>query len=628
VLRALGDVRIDELDTEEAFTWFLLVVEVDEADESRLATQSLLEKLQGTSRFDTARKLLALASARKEQAQTQTQAQNQAEPQPDPFLDIELGPIRGNQRQDEVTALFLRWFAGRRDVYAKQWFDRRRKRSGYYPVEAPLTPEVASAHLDGTTTVGQYLLFPDTTVSFCAIDLDLDANALAELRAAKGRDTSAVSHPALRDYAFRLIEAAENIGLPMFAEDSGHRGAHLWLFFRPRRPARAARAVLSTILGSAGLQPPEVSAEIFPRQDKLGRKGFSSLIKLPLGLHRVTLRRCHLLDQRLGQLEDPLAALKALRAPPSDLIDDVLGRRLAPFPTADLARPGAEQPEAGSLRAGAAPPNEPRPIGRPHAPELDRVPPLPPLSAETSPRSLAEALRSIEPGKDERDACERMLSGCKILRRLIAKAYRDHRLEPAEARAVAYTIGLVGPSSALAREVFEVARVSRKELDRVQLGLPSPTGCKRLRTLVPPRDRQCTCFDLPKGKTRARNVSGARPRPYATPALFAVGAVTPSEPTWNSFSAWIPDDSMVPRDPLATIAEWLRRIEERLDSIERGTQRPSTRATIPTTQPMSDSAADTDEPHGSSELDWAEDQQSPTGAPATPKNPDRPGETT
>ncbi|MCK5690830.1 hypothetical protein KAI87_16230, partial [Myxococcota bacterium] len=148
----------------------------------------------------------------------------------DPWLDLTFTNPDEDTRDHESVELFLRFFGGRRDLYAKQWYDPKRKRSGYHPVREPLTASVAERHLEGSTTIGQYLLFPDDTVNLGVIDLDLDSNALAEFRATSGEGASAAAHPMMRTYGLSLLESARSLGITLWPEDSGGKGLHLWLF--------------------------------------------------------------------------------------------------------------------------------------------------------------------------------------------------------------------------------------------------------------------------------------------------------------------------------------------------------------------------------------------------------------
>jgi hypothetical protein len=437
----------------------------------------------------------------------------------DPFeVEIERRPVDA-ERQRAVVEAFVRFFAGRRDIYAKAWFDEKRRRSGYHPVEQPLTETVARAHLEGRVTIGQYLLFPDCTCSFGVVDLDLSSNEMENLRTCEGEAVSPLRHEGLRGYARRLVEAGARLGIPLFAEDSGGKGAHAWVFLEPRRAARAVRALLAQVVAAAGPIPPGVAVEIFPKQDKTGPKGLSSLVKLPLGRHPATLRPCAMLDDLGHPIEEPAAALARLRTAPIDAVDAVVGRRVVVLP----------------------------------APELERAETVPALTPIESPRTLAEAMRAVEPGEPERQACDRMLAGCRVLQSLVTRAFEQHRLGADEARALLYTLGLVGPANRMIEQVFAAGRVSTKELDRVRRGLPSPAGCAKLERVAP---GPCACF------------AGRKPLPYATPALFAVGEVRPAEPRWKPFAQFLDADERVVADPLETIGAALERIEARLEKLE------------------------------------------------------------
>jgi hypothetical protein len=434
---------------------------------------------------------------------------------------VDLPPPLGARPTDAVVSSFLAWFGGRRDLYARQWLDERRGRAGYSPVHEPLTAVVAARHLAGHVTVGQYLLFPDGTVSFGVIDLDLDASALAELKSTRGDEVSALAHPGLASYTRRLVDAAARVGLPLFAEDSGGKGAHLWLFVRPRRPARHVRAVLGQIVRGAGPEPAEVSVEIFPKQEQAGPRGLSSLVKLPLGVHRGTLRPAPLLDEHLRPIDDPLAALERLEACDEAVLDAVAGRRLALLPSAELA---AVEPATRRVEA-------PR----------------------STPASLAEALRAIAP-ESEREASTRVLSRCAPLRALVDRAFRDRRLGPDEARAIAYTLGLVSRTPTLARDVLVAAGCSTKELERLGRGLPSPLGCKRLKDIAAADERApCEgCHD--------------RALPYPTPTLHALDGPLRERRLGPDLDG-DPLAALV-ESPLDTLGRTLARIEARLEELE------------------------------------------------------------
>lgn len=434
----------------------------------------------------------------------------------DEALDAQdLRPMRRGPADGNVVRDFLRWFGGRSDLYALQWYDERRRRGGYRPIREPLTAESARAHLAGRRTIGQYLLWPDESVSFAVLDLDLGSSARAELEATHGPG-SALRHRGLREHTALLLEAGRRLGIPLFAEDSGGRGAHLWCFFEPRRSARAARALLSCIVDGAGPPPADVSIEIFPKQERAGARGLSSLVKLPLGVHRATLRANPLLDDRLDPIDDVERALARLRSGEPAAIDAVLGHRVLALPLT-----GSQSERA------------------------------PALSTYGSPRSMARALRDVPDGRPARIAAERMIERCAVLRALVDHAHGTERLTPDQARALIYSIGLVGKTPALAVEVLAAAQLPMQELHRVRRGLPSPVGCRRLLALGVARCSACP--------------SGPAAQPYPTPASFAVGAVAPEPPRHAPFAAWLePADRLLP-DALESLATRMDALEHRIE---------------------------------------------------------------
>lgn len=443
---------------------------------------------------------------------------------------LDLRPTEEGDADELLVERFLRFFGGRSDLYARQWYDERRGRSGYRPVRNPLTTEVARDHLRGRLTLGQYLLGPDGRVPFAVLDLDLRGDAMEKLRTLHGDDVDPLLHDGLRAYLARLLVAARDLGLAAFPAASGGRGAHLWLFFDPPRPARAARQVLKTIVTAAGGPPPELELELFPKQVVAGPRGLSSLVKLPLGIHQRTLRSCHLLDDRLQPIEDPIAALARLRFVDPALLDALLGGSIRAFPAPELADPPG---------------------------------PLPPLPDEPSARSLGEALRATRDEPSARLAREQILAGCGVLADVVDRAFRLRKLSPDEARAIAYSLGLLGDGK-LAEEVLLAANASLKELHRARRGVPSPVGCRRLTALVPERCTGCPQLE-------------GRP-PYPTPLLYALGPIAPTPRRTARHAAHLDADEQVVEGALDGIGHTLRRIEDRLEQLERQLDRSGARA--------------------------------------------------
>ncbi|MBX3250502.1 MAG: hypothetical protein KF901_25220 [Myxococcales bacterium] len=443
-----------------------------------------------------------------------------AEDDPDDPDALDLRPTDEGDPDELLVERFLRFFGGRRDLYARQWHDDKRGRGGYRPVRNPLTADVARDHLRGRLTLGQYPLGPDGRVSFGVLDLDLGSQALERLEATHG-DANPLRHDGLRAYLQRLRQAAVDLGLAAFPAASGGRGAHLWLFFDPPRPARAVRQALKAIVTAAGGPPADVTLELFPKQIAAGPRGLSSLVKLPLGIHQRTLRPCPLLDDGLASIEDPAAALARLRFVDNALLDALLGGAVRAFPAPELADPPG---------------------------------PLPPLPDDPTPRSLGEALRATRDDASARLAQERMLSGCATLSAIVDRAFSERRLDADEARAVAYSIGLLGDGK-LAEEILLAASATLKELHRARRGVPSPVGCRKLRGL-----RSTPCSGCPSLEGQA---------PYPTPVLYALGPIAPKPRRSTRHAPHLDADEQVVEGALDGIGHLLRRIEARLERLER-----------------------------------------------------------
>ncbi len=135
----------------------------------------------------------------------------------------------------ERVALFISYFCGRKDVYARQWRGKDGK-IGYSPacknewiqgvcrkpkfkcadcsnsVYLPYDETAVTDHLSGKRIMGIYPLLPDDTCGFLVIDFD-EADWKADIRAMTATCVS------------------RNIPYAVEISRSGH-GAHFWLFFK------------------------------------------------------------------------------------------------------------------------------------------------------------------------------------------------------------------------------------------------------------------------------------------------------------------------------------------------------------------------------------------------------------
>ena len=155
----------------------------------------------------------------------------------------------------EKVALFRRLFRGRTDVYPIRWESKTSGKSGYTPACAnewragicekprikcgdcsnrlliPLSNAVIYDHLAGEHTVGVYPLLEDDTCHFLAVDFD-EAD--------------------WRDDARAFAQSCEELGVPAALEVSrSGKGAHVWVFFASRVPARDARRLGTAVISHA-----------------------------------------------------------------------------------------------------------------------------------------------------------------------------------------------------------------------------------------------------------------------------------------------------------------------------------------------------------------------------------------
>jgi len=79
------------------------------------------------------------------------------------------------------------------------------------------------------------------------------------------------------------------------------------------RRAAHVRNFLKEICRAAGEPPVGLHREIFPKQDRVSREGLGCLIKLPLGVHKVTGRRCFFVDASGKPYDDQSGLLRQVK---------------------------------------------------------------------------------------------------------------------------------------------------------------------------------------------------------------------------------------------------------------------------------------------------------------------------
>ena len=191
---------------------------------------------------------------------------------------------------DEKVRLFGGLFRGRADVYPIRWEGKTSGKSGYSPACAnewrpgvcekprikcsdcanrellPVTEEVLFKHLAGEHTIGAYPLHTDDTCHFLAVDFDEEQ---------------------WRDDAVAFAQTGRELDVPVALEISrSGNGAHAWIFFDRRVPAREARRLGTALISRTCARRRQLRLSsydrLFPNQDTIPKGGFGNLIALPL----------------------------------------------------------------------------------------------------------------------------------------------------------------------------------------------------------------------------------------------------------------------------------------------------------------------------------------------------------
>ena len=251
--------------------------------------------------------------AGRDQGDSPLREQSEDEPPPAPSLkdhapleETVEEPFAAMRSREEGLERFLRLFRGREDFFARQWADRKAGTQGYVPVRRAMSTEDVLDHLRGHKTYGIYLLQQDSRVRLAVIDADMVS------RFRSGSVTSKEKDLVKRDNRYllsRLPELGREKGLACLIEFSGGKGFHFWYLFEGPVAAPLARQALQGVVKRIAPDLSCFNLEVFPKQDQLAGKGLGNLVKLPLGIHRLTGRPSyflHLADR------SPWAQLKIL----------------------------------------------------------------------------------------------------------------------------------------------------------------------------------------------------------------------------------------------------------------------------------------------------------------------------
>lgn len=196
------------------------------------------------------------------------------------------------QYTDEFLELYLKLFKGRNGVYAVQYIDGNGK-ANYKPVREQFTKDILKAHLAGELTAGLYPLNSENKVKWFAFDIDISKHFLNN----STEEEITEKFVELREIVNKIYRRLKALNIHSLVEFSGNKGYHLWCFFEEPVHGLIAKKIAEIIMAKINISPESyISVEIFPKQATIEENGLGNLIKIPLGIHLKTNKRCSILN--------------------------------------------------------------------------------------------------------------------------------------------------------------------------------------------------------------------------------------------------------------------------------------------------------------------------------------------
>lgn len=203
---------------------------------------------------------------------------------------------------------YMSLFVGREDLYGQEAIGYNNKRTMEQILE-PMTEEVIVSHIKGEITAGTYVQRSNHTAHFLVLDIDISKKILLLHQENK---------PVLEQYMEMaakhtgyLLKILGQLGLKGYAEYSGRRGYHIWVFFSEWMPVRYLHMLEDVIEEQYRIQErEEIQLEFFPDKSRMRSGSAGQCIKLPLGIHSRTGKRSVLLEEDFSVVQDPGVFLK------------------------------------------------------------------------------------------------------------------------------------------------------------------------------------------------------------------------------------------------------------------------------------------------------------------------------
>jgi hypothetical protein len=384
--------------------------------------------------------------------------------------EVQRPSVEPPKPQSADIVRFLHLFSGREDVHARQYYDPERG-GGYSPVHEALTVERVRTHLSGGWTLGSYVVRVDRTVTFFLVDLDIARWAIDKARGdlERSRELRRLVHEA----GLELAAKVQALGLPLVLEDSGYKGRHLWGFFDEPAPADLVHRFGKLLCQWLRPLDRALTVEFFPKQGQVRDGGLGNLVKLPLGIHRVSGRRGLLLNQEGRPVEDPWALLRTVQRISPGKILEVMG---------ELRTESVGAEDRGTWKARA-----------PGAAEGTAAP--------TAPFAEADFARSPE--------LATLLARCPVIAKLVGQAREQRRLAHDEQTVLIHTFGHLSSGILAANHLLRACPEVRPHRYLKGPLRGHPISCPKIRHRIPDVTSSVACHCA----------FASRPEHYPTPLL-------------------------------------------------------------------------------------------------------------
>jgi hypothetical protein len=181
-------------------------------------------------------------------------------------------------------------------------------------------------HLKKTQTFAPYQISGEDTLKWICLDIDGDG----------------ASDEAIQQFTHKVAKAAQKLLGPKTAlvEGSGSKGYHVWILFEEPIPTikghRLGRMIESKVAPIEG-----INLEVYPKQKT--KKRFGNTVKLPLGIHQKTGKRCLFVNAQFKPYEDQWQRLQDVERVPATWIDEHIEEEATPTRYASSAETSAQE---------------------------------------------------------------------------------------------------------------------------------------------------------------------------------------------------------------------------------------------------------------------------------------------